>query len=65
MKRINARCRDCRRVTEHTKDETLPIVVHVLLFLFLCGLWIFPWAIIAYFEAQDPWFCSWCGRSRR
>jgi hypothetical protein len=46
-------CQACRRPTMH--------VLHLLITIFLCGLWWPVWLIFAVNTYVGPWVCSQCG----
>jgi hypothetical protein len=59
-------CSQCHRATLHVRtDHSCPHLVHALITVFLCGLWIPVW-IICTFSAREknkPAQCTVCGNS--
>lgn len=55
-------CPQCRQMRLFTRQGASHLV-HALICLFLCGLWIPVWIIIAIDEGNRPYFCSQCGYS--
>ena len=53
-------CNRCQRNTGHLR-QTANHVVHLLVFLFTCGLWIIMWAIFAILAQSNPSHCVVCG----
>ncbi|HZN32444.1 MAG TPA: hypothetical protein VFB80_01445 [Pirellulaceae bacterium] len=57
-------CANCGRLTMHVRDvKRCNHLVHALVTLFLCGLWLPVWIIAACSEQLGPWLCSQCGFS--
>jgi len=57
-------CRACRCQTLHTATVSdFPHILHLLVSVFLCGLWIPVWILLAVMEGykQYPFRCSRCG----
>lgn len=57
------RGRDCWRCDEqtlHTKHGTAHLV-HFLLSIVTCGLWVILWVAAAISNSTSPWICSRCG----
>jgi hypothetical protein len=55
-------CRDCGR-NVLVRRTTPNHVLHLLVTLFLCGLWLPVWALIAVFGGGS-WRCTQCGSTR-
>lgn len=55
-------CRQCnqRRMFVRTRHQTNHLV-HALVTIFLCGLWLPVWIYLSYTETCTPWRCSSCG----
>ena len=55
-------CRQCnaRRMFTRTHHQTNHLV-HALVTLFLCGLWLPVWIYLSYTETYTPWRCNTCG----
>lgn len=60
MEHSQGYCRHCRRTVMAQRDGVNHIL-HLLLSLFLCGLWIPVWIFIIIFAANAAWFCPVCG----
>ena len=63
-----AGCRFCRRPTVHISTAPdCPHVIHLIITLFTCGLWVIVWGInMAHSAWNDSgWVCSVCGRKNR
>lgn len=55
-------CRHCRRPTLHTREiERVNHILHLLITLFLLGLWLPIWILLALTRKPYPWQCSHCG----
>lgn len=54
----------CPRCKQHRlfQSEELNHVAHLIASIFLCGLWLPVWLILAVFE-RPIWRCSFCGSS--
>jgi hypothetical protein len=52
-------CSVCGRPTTHRQARPNH-VLHFLLSISTCGLWLFGW-LVAAMGIQRPWFCSACG----
>lgn len=55
-------CPQCNKPRLFTREKPNHIL-HLLLSLFLCGLWFPVWLIIALDADNKPFFCSACGYS--
>jgi hypothetical protein len=55
-------CPQCRQQRLFTRQGTNH-VIHLLVTLFLCGLWVPIWILIAISDGSKPYFCSRCGFS--
>lgn len=55
----SAFCYNCRSQKLFTK-QTPNHLIHLLATLFLCGLWLPVWILIA-ITSNTPYRCSWCG----
>lgn len=53
-------CASCKRSVMAARPE-VNHVLHLLLTLFLCGLWAPVWLIMALVGATQPWHCPLCG----
>lgn len=53
-------CTQCQRQTLH-RQETTNDLVHLLIVLFSCGLWLIPWFFMHSSSLDNPWLCSQCG----
>lgn len=60
-----AYCRHCGKYTMHVRTvHQANHVLHALLTLFLCGLWLPVWIVAALLAPSDYWRCSQCGSAR-
>ncbi|HVA50155.1 MAG TPA: hypothetical protein VNH11_27565 [Pirellulales bacterium] len=62
----SAFCQHCQRDTLHEQQtEELSHILHLLISLFLCGLWLPIWILMALGQsnrnARAPWVCQACG----
>ena len=59
-------CNRCQKPTLHQRHITYPNhVIHLLLFLFCCGLWLPVWmliTVVSAFERKPPFLCTICGQ---
>lgn len=55
-------CHTCQRPTLHTaRLETPNHVLHLLISVFTCGLWLPVWLVLIVATKSAPWRCSQCG----
>lgn len=54
-------CVTCQRQTLHRQAESVNHILHLLITLFTCGLWLFIWALLEMGARSSPWVCSFCG----
>jgi hypothetical protein len=57
-------CRQCNQSRLFTR-QGVNHILHLLLFLFLCGLWLPIWIVIAIDHGSKPYFCATCGLGSR
>lgn len=62
MDQASFHCPQCQQQRLFTRNG-VNHVVHLLVTLFLCGLWLPVWIIIAASQSSNPYFCSSCGYS--
>ncbi len=43
------------------RRETPNHVIHLLITLFTCGLWVIPWGLLAWGASNRPFLCPACG----
>lgn len=53
-------CLDCKQPRLFTRQGTNHII-HLLLTLFLCGLWLPIWLLISISDQRNAYYCSQCG----
>lgn len=61
MDQSSGYCQYCQEQVLVTR-ETPNHVLHFLITIFTCGLWIFAWAFVAIVRSFDPWLCTRCGQ---
>jgi hypothetical protein len=55
-------CRNCDKETLHTRERAeINHVLHALLSVLCCGVWLWVWLILALTRKTYPWICSVCG----
>ncbi len=55
-------CAVCQRQTLHRDAVQVNHVLHAVISIFTCGLWVIPWFIIMAQQANDSaWRCTVCG----
>src|SRR5215213_8655634 len=62
IEQASFQCPQCQQQRLFTRQGTNH-VIHLLVTLFLCGLWIPIWILIAIDAGNKPFFCSQCGYS--
>lgn len=58
-------CVTCQRQTFHKKQHAVNHILHFLITIFTCGLWVVPWVIMSLGNNFDPWICTVCGSETR
>lgn len=61
MQEAGFHCAICQRQTLHRDSLTVNHVLHAIVAIFTCGLWVFPWMILANQANASPWRCTVCG----
>jgi hypothetical protein len=64
MKQASFHCAQCRQPRLFQQEQPNH-VAHLLASVFLCGLWLPIWALIAAQAGNNPWRCAMCGFSDR
>jgi hypothetical protein len=55
-------CPYCRKMSMFVRTVDVPNhLVHAIVTLFLCGLWLPVWIICAIAAGEQPWRCTVCG----
>jgi hypothetical protein len=55
-------CRQCQKPSRFIRTvETPNHILHFLIALISCGLWIPFWMVIAAYNKTSGWYCSQCG----
>lgn len=55
-------CYRCHRSTLATR-EAFPSLLHLLVALVTCGLWIVPWLLLSFVHTTKKYNCTVCGAS--
>jgi len=64
VKRASAECPVCnKRVLILCKEKNINHILHLLLSVFTCGIWLIIWLLCAISNStvQEDWYCSVCG----
>lgn len=62
QEQASIKCRVCDRPTLHARKKCSHLI-HALVSLFLCGLWIPVWLVADHLAAKSDWRCQTCGTS--
>lgn len=60
MKRNSFLCPQCRQMRLF-EQEGINHILHLLITIFLCGLWIPVWILMAFSAENNPYRCTFCG----
>jgi len=63
LKQTQAFCSACRQNRLFQK-QGINNLLHAITTLFLCGLWIPVWIIVAVSNSSTPYRCTSCGRAK-
>lgn len=61
MPSIRAFCESCDRYVRGVKEKNTTHVLHVLLSVCTCGLWLPIWLLVGVSDASQPYRCPYCG----